>query len=191
MLGSVFVRKFLNTVKIVLLPWWVVLGLWWGIPVAAQPESPNGCPEELAPLWAKFLTDLPNYANRVLYRSRSGDREGGSHYILTAGKPEFDPLPLPSPQSDLADTRTRGTEEVRQVFFTTLERQYRNGRSRRLQQYHWAFLAPTSNGWRLIVMFSRTGGLSQESSNLTPVRNTSHSAIAEAIRLWLRDRCRY
>lgn len=187
MLGSEFVRKF---PKIARQPW-LVVALMAGLtmPVRAQPAQDSTCPDRVAPLLENILTDLPGYANRESYRARSGDRS--THYMLVAGKPEFEPLPLPGPQSNLADTRTHGTEDVRQVFFTTLERQYQNGQSQRLQQYHWAFLAPTSDGWRLIFMFSRTGGPSQETSNLSPIRHSSHSAIAEAIRLWLRDHCRF
>jgi hypothetical protein len=187
MLGNEFVRKF---PKIARWPW-LVVALMAGLtmPVRAQPAEDSACPDRVAPLLEKILTDLPEYANREFYRAVSGDRS--THYMLVAGRPEFDPLPLPGPQSDLADTRTSATEDVRQVFFTTLERQYQNGRSLRLQQYHWAFLAPTSDGWRLILMFSRTGGSSPDTDHLSPIRNSSHSAIAEAIRLWLRDNCRF
>jgi hypothetical protein len=74
----------------------------------ATPPQPyaialNGstCPENLEALIGQMLPDLPGYANRVLRREPTLDQRGATRespflkiYVITAGNPEFEPLPL-------------------------------------------------------------------------------------------------
>lgn len=51
------------------------------------------CPENLEALIAQMLPDLPGYANRVLRREPLGNQADVKIYVITAGNPEFEPLP--------------------------------------------------------------------------------------------------
>lgn len=158
------------------------------IVLATRPENgefirpPVHCPTELAALVPLLLRDLPGYANRVNQRAYTGhlttDVPG---YVLVAGRPNHEPLPLTSRQfTPLQDDTTT------QVFFTTLERQYAAGEAVKLQHYHWVFLTPTEMGWQLVMMFSTIGDVPANEPP-TPPQNTSQGVIAQAMRLWLRD----
>jgi hypothetical protein len=137
------------------------------------------------------MIDLPNYANRIIQRSRHlSDKVDLFPYILVAGKPEFNPLPLnpffTDPQKESAG--------VEQVFFTTLERQYLNQKAIELQEFHWLFLTKAQSGWQLVTMFSQTGKPpgkgSAARSNKTEVlqrRESSDSAVGVGVKDWLRD----
>ena len=142
------------------------------------------CPADLESLTSVMLKDLPSYANRVIQRSRRLNRNiKSSEYVIVAGKPEFEPLPLTNSQYDPVFQKSS-----EQVFFTTLERQYLRGKIVERQNYHWLFLSQTPSGWRLVTIFSRWGFPSKDKQPLPP-RETSNGFIAKALRLWLRD-CR-
>lgn len=148
--------------------------------VAVSAAKRVACPAEVEPLIALMLRDLPGYANRIILRSTRRYALSSRNSVLTAGRPEFAPLPLKpgsleSPTSDL-----------RQVFITTLEQQTTAGEAVNLQQYHWLFLAKTQRGWQLALMFSRTGPY-PAGQPPTPPRESSQGAIGQAIRIWLRD----
>jgi hypothetical protein len=157
--------------------------------LSAQPEQPTSppirpkgqCPTQLEALMPLLLRDLPDYANRVSQRAytnyRTSERPG---YVLLAGRPEYEPLPLPSKEY------VSSTAGVSQIFFTTLERQYFSGEAFRLQNYHWLFLTRTENGWRFVLMLSTLGNYPANEPP-TPPRDSSEGVIAQAIRLWLRD----
>ena len=141
----------------------------------------NACPQDLETVVALLLEDLPGYANRVIQRSRSsGDRET---YIIMAGRPEFAPL-------ELSSTRPLppSPDAPKQVFFTTLEQSFEEERAIARENYHWLFLAPAPDGWRMATIFTRYGSL-QKDRPPSPPRETSNGAIGQAVRLWLRD-CR-
>ncbi|NJL22855.1 MAG: hypothetical protein HC895_21790 [Leptolyngbyaceae cyanobacterium SM1_3_5] len=151
-----------------------------------QPIRPSiDCPADLPTLTILLLRDLPSYANRVTQRSFTGLDVAASRpgYVLVAGRPEFEPLSL-GPGEYLPTIETA----PQQIFFTTLERQYVNNRSIYLQHYHWVFLSQESDGWWLVTMRSQIGDLPADQPP-TPPQDTSDGAIAQAIRLWLRD-CR-
>ena len=131
-----------------------------------------------------MLPDLPSYANRVIQRSRRRHRSTNSiSYIILAGKPEFQPLPLPNRQYSPVFPDT-----TQQVFFTTLERQYSRDRAVDLQNFHWLFLTQTESGWRLAMLYSQLASLHPGDPPLPP-QETSKGVIGQAISLWLRD-CR-
>ena len=153
------------------------------------------CPDDLETLIQPLLRDLPSYANRVIQRSRLRGVSYESSYVILAGRPEFEPLPLGPGRSEPAissasESKQAGSSEddTRQVFITTLERNYSSGQAVQLQHYHWLFLSKTESGWRLAMMFSRLGSYPAGNPPLPP-RDNSNGAIAEAISTWLRD-CR-
>jgi hypothetical protein len=140
------------------------------------------CPADLETLVDRLLQDLPSYANRVIVRSHfSPNTNTPPGYalpqIILAGRPEFEPLPL-----NFEDALP---ENASQVFITTLERQYRGGKPVEIEQYHWLFFIKTANGWELAKIVSRFG----TAADIRPLlgQDSEKSAIAEAIRLWLRD----
>lgn len=153
-------------------------------PTQALPKRETACPSDIQTLMTRMLKDLPSYSNRVAQRSRIGDRNVEIYnYLLIAGNPEFEPLPLSNLQyeSELPD-------ETQQVFFTTLERQYTPKEAILLQNYYWLFLTPTSEGWRLVLLFSQLADLEQGDLPLPP-QDAMNGAIGQGIKLWLKD-CR-
>lgn len=154
------------------------------LPLAASPApAPRArCPEQLNDLIALMLPNLPSYANRVNQRAFDLDRNPNlPGYVLLAGRPEFMPLSLgPGEYLPVAESQPD------QVFFTTLERQYVDGKAVELQVHHWLFLTRIESGWRLVMLFS---ALRSDAADpvAAPPQDSSQGAIAQAIRLWLRD----
>ena len=148
-------------------------------------RPPMVCPQDVETLTAGLLRDLPSYANRVARRTLGttpDDTQFGT--VLLAGRAEFEPLPIEALAFEpVADDATQ------QVFFTTLERRYLDGETMRQEQYHWLFLVPTVNGWRLTLMFSRLGPADHPARPPTPPQESSDGIMGQAVRLWLRD-CR-
>ncbi len=149
----------------------------------------NSCSnQDLATLTTRLMRDLPAYFNRATQRARRLDRSVQVYsYMLVAGKPDFQPLPLKS-WTDEADKSANEKNGVEQIFFTTLERQYVKGKAVQLQGFHWLFLTKTESGWRVAMMYSQTGGYPKQKPP-TPPRESSDSAVAQGIKTWLRD-CR-
>jgi hypothetical protein len=144
--------------------------------------------QDIKTLTSQLLRDLPEYANRTSQRARKLSRSTDLYtYVLVVGQPEFEPLTTDPgvyrPKSPQADG-----EEVQQVFFTTLERQYLSDRAIELQGFHWAFFTQTEDGWRLATMFTRIGTRTSKRPP-TPPAETSDGIIGQAIETWLRD-CR-
>lgn len=144
-------------------------------------ETPN-CPTDLETLTASLLKDLPNYANRVIQRTQDLN-QASDNYIISAGKADFVPLNLPKIQYEPIDSQS-----PEQLFFTVLERHYRDRQVREIETYHWLFLTPTDSGWRMVMLFSRFGNEAKMRPP-TPPRETSNGIIGQGVRLWLRD-CR-
>jgi hypothetical protein len=143
------------------------------------------CPDDVEVLVDQLLTDLPNYANRVLSKSRPLELARNSrNYVLIAGQPEFEPLTL---SGGYRPTETE-VAPPQQLFFTTLERIYLGNEVSQVQNYHWLFLTQTNSGWRVVTMYSRIGSSERNRPPLPPTES-SNGAIGRGIRLWLRD-CR-
>ncbi|BAY86731.1 hypothetical protein NIES267_62420 [Calothrix parasitica NIES-267] len=144
--------------------------------------------QDITTLTTKLLRDLPAYFNRATQRARRLDRPVEVYsYMLLAGKPDFEPLPLRS-WTDEGDKSVNGTEGVEQIFFTTLERQYVKGKAVQLQGFHRLFLTKTESGWRMSMIYSQTGGYPKQKPP-TPPRESSNTAVGQGIKTWLRD-CR-
>ena len=148
----------------------------------------EACPDDLEILISLMIKDLPNYANRVIQRSRSLERtDDDSRYVVLAGNPEFEPLTLGPGQYNPNATVVE-EEQPQQVFLTTLERQYIGAKALESQSFHWLFLTQTSDGWRLAMMFTQIGYSSLEHPPMPP-QESSNWIIGQAVNLWLRD-CR-
>lgn len=149
---------------------------------SSEPEF--SCPQDVKQLTSLLLRDLPNYSNRVIQRTQRENREAGiRNFIITASKPEFEPLGLPRIQYNPIDDRN-----PEQVFFTVLERQYNNNKVESIQTYHWLFLTQTDLGWQPVIMFSRFGN-SEAMKPPAPPRETTNGIIGQGVQLWLKD-CR-
>ncbi|HBL62685.1 MAG TPA: hypothetical protein DDZ80_31210 [Cyanobacteria bacterium UBA8803] len=146
------------------------------------------CPADVETLTSLLLRDLPSYANRAIQRARRLDRSVDEFsYVVLAGRPEFEPLTL-GPGQYNSTASAAEVEPPQQVFLTTLERQYRDGKAIEFQTFHWLFLTQTDSGWRLAMMFTRIGSASPGRPP-TPPRESSNSIIGQAVNTWLRD-CR-
>lgn len=161
------------------------------IPPTAQSITTNlspSCPSDIETLTSLLLRDLPSYGNRIIQRARRLDRSVDQFsYIILAGRPEFEPLPLNSGQSNLSAFIT-DPNPPQQLFFTTLERQYHGGKAIESQNFHWLFLTHTESGWHLVMIFTQLGATSPGFPP-TPPRESSNSIIGQGVTIWLRD-CR-
>lgn len=159
-------------------------------PSIASPSPPlrppnTACPEAVEALMTGLVRDVPSYANRVASR-QLGANDAGFGTVLVAGRAEFEPLDI---SDRLFDSGFYDPDEIQQVFFTTLERQYTETEQVQLQQFHWLFLTQADDGWRLVLMFSRLGTVGDQLRPPTPPEESSNGIIGQAVRLWLRD-CR-
>ena len=142
-------------------------------------NSPTICTQDLNQLTEQMLIDLPDYTNRVMRRAQTLDRSDLQvRHVIVASKPEFYPIPLPQRQY----TRVF-TDSPTQIFFTTLERRYIQEKPVETQGFHWLFLVETQQGWDFLLLLSSN----QSEQVSTPPRESNQTAIASAIRLWLRD----
>ncbi len=171
-------------------------------PVYLRPSE--ACPADYETLVTSLLRDLPQYANLVAARSfrspmvsPAPDTENPATpavpaptgTMLIASQPDFEPIDL----TDRAFGAGLDPEsDIRQVFFTTLERQYLSDQVVSLQQFHWLFLVQAEGGWRSALIYSSLGGDPASplaDQRLTPPQESSQGVVGQAVRLWLRD-CR-
>lgn len=145
-------------------------------------EEIKGCNLDLETLGDRLLADLPAYSNRVIRRAQNLDRSDWQiRYIIAASQPDFQPLPLAERQY------TRVIEDQpTQLFFTTLERIYKDQQPVEIQNYHRLFLGSSNQGWQMLRLVSSFGG-SDTSQPPAPPRDSNHTAVGQAIRLWIRD----
>lgn len=146
----------------------------------SRSSNEGHCQQPLTELMPPLLEALPSYTNRVMQRSQIGGVPLRT-YILIAGNADFDPLPLAQQQ-----WQTEVLDTTKQVFFTTLERSYTDQRAIASQNFYWAFFVPTEQGWQLALLYQQLGGSSPDQPT-SPRRDASTGAIAQGIRLWLRD----
>ena len=150
------------------------------------------CPNNLEELANSLVTDIPDYANRVIQRSRifSHSLEFFPIYVITAGKPELNPLELNQTQYK-SDIKSSSDDDVKQVFFTTLERQYSShNRIITTQNFHWLMLTETPQGWKMVLLLTKLGypdDFSTQNFISSPPRDSSKSIIGQSVQLWLRD----
>ncbi|WP_373542216.1 hypothetical protein [Chamaesiphon sp.] len=143
---------------------------------------PNTCPEQLDTLANLLVRDLPSYANRIIQtRRKRTDKVYSS--IEIASRPELQPLDILSREYTPNFPQAAPT----QIFVTTLERQYTGVRSAQLQQFHWLFIAKTRLGWRLVNIYTRTGGFPLANNLISPPVESSKTIVGTAVAIWLND----
>ncbi|WP_373545329.1 hypothetical protein [Chamaesiphon sp.] len=143
---------------------------------------PNTCPEQPDRLANLLVRDLPSYGNRIMQQRRKRTDKLYSS-IEIASVPELQPIEILSREYTPQFPQSAPT----QVFVSTLERQYTGLRSAQLQQFHWLFIAKTRLGWRLVNIYTRTGGFPLANNLITPPIESSNTIVGEAIRIWLND----
>lgn len=147
--------------------------------------SPNSrCPLELNKLLAELAVHLPAYANRVIMRSPPTNhlQDLPTSVILATSLP-----PETLPISEHLPTDLPTGDDIYLGFIVTRERLYSNNRMLVIQRYHWLFMRSTPKGWELVKMLSKSDPYPGYRILPQPW-DSSQSAIARAIRLWLRDR---
>jgi len=137
--------------------------------------STQSCGEDFEPLIEEMVRDFPGYANRSLQRHRDRFEPYPIPSVITVGKPDFEPLPLPFGEEI--------PENSRQVFLTSLERIYQGLTIVDREVYYWLFLTETDQGWELVLLLSAMA----DGERLVRLPEHREGAISEAVRLWLRD----
>jgi hypothetical protein len=150
--------------------------------VSTVASAPDICPERVDSLTNLLVRDLPSYGNRIVQKRRNRTDKVYSS-ILTASVPDLQPIAIVSREYPSRFPQAAPT----QVFITTLENQYTGTKSAQLQQFHWLFLAKTQQGWRLVNIYSRTGGFPLADKLISPPIESSKTIIGEAVRIWLND----
>ena len=181
----------------------------------AQPSTLHCPPGDLSVLVTQLMLDLPSYSNRVIQRSRRlGD--SSTLYLLLAGQPEIQPVSLEALADDPKRSRlpvdeakrNAPAEEIYQIFFTTLERQYSrssapasppveqalNQAAPLFQQFHWLILArrqdktaSPSAPWQIISLRSQLAPYPSGDDLLAPARDSRSGSVGQGIVVWLRD----
>lgn len=144
--------------------------------------APNTCPAKLASLTNVLARDLPGYTNRIIQQRRKRTDLVYSS-MITVSMPDLRPIESFSREYPARFPQAAPT----QVFISTLERQYTGTKSAQLQQFHWLFLANTRLGWRLVNMYSQTGGSPGADTPVAPPIESSKTIVGEAISVWLND----
>jgi hypothetical protein len=165
----------------------LIFGDYKQVDASPKRSSTSICSQQnIETLTSNLLRDLPSYANRTTQRARRLSRKVDVFsYFIFAGKPNFTPLPL-NPYGMSSSPVESADEQIDQVFFTTLERQYTAGKAIELQQFHRLLLTKTNSGWRKVMMFTQTGNYPATKSP-TPPRESSDGAVGQAVDIWLRD----
>ncbi len=147
--------------------------------IISPPKKNPSCPTDLETLIAQILPQLPSYANRVMHRSNTTKRNPKLNYIVKAERlEELEPLPF--------EVEFQNADEIYPVFLTTSERRYEQDELIKIQKDHWLFLRKSIQGWELAQMFSQSSSYPQYGLYSLP-GESSNSAVAQAIRLLLRD----
>lgn len=125
-----------------------------------------------------LLPALPSYTNRVLQRSPEVGLGEKSSYVISAQGLTQPPFSL--------ETELTKQQNLSSVYLMTWERRYRHQTAFSIQRYHWLFLRQTPQGWEVVKLFSQSGPYPGYKLFPEPM-DTTKGAMAEAIRLWLRD----
>jgi hypothetical protein len=123
----------------------------------------QACSPNFADLTIALSQDLHHYLNR------SYTKFGIKTYAQVVSFPDREPLPIRDPDP-----------QVKQLFLTITHRQ--SGELSLQNQTYWLFWVDTPQGWKLAMAFTRVG--------TAPPIDVSDGAVADAVRTWLRDKCR-
>ncbi|NEZ64040.1 hypothetical protein D0962_14790 [Leptolyngbyaceae cyanobacterium CCMR0082] len=154
-----------------------------------EPESDTpyirpqaSCPQDFAALSTLLIRDIPSYTNRILQSSVADIRSAyRPAYVITASQPDRVPLEI---KDRVYTTLPDDGQDLQQLFFTTLERQYSESEAISISHFHWLFLAPDEAGWQMVFMFS---AIEAEDENLLPPRDSSQGSVGQAVQRWLQD----
>ncbi|MBT9312724.1 hypothetical protein [Leptothoe kymatousa] len=152
--------------------------------VPAFIRSQRACPQDFETVSTLLVRDIPSYANRII-QSTVADIATAYRpaYVITANQPERAPLDI---NERVYTTSPHSGQTLRQLFFTTLERQYSGLDATAINHFHWLFLAPSETGWQMVFMFSAIG---DGDNTLLPPRDSSQGSVGQAVQRWLID-CR-
>jgi hypothetical protein len=140
--------------------------------------SEPGCLMTVDALINPLVQALPSYTNRVLQRSPEVGLGEKSGYVISATGLTQAPFVL---NTELIDQNNLSS-----IYLVTRERRYRNQKVFNVKRYHWLFLRHTPHGWEVVKLFSQSGPYPGYKLFPEPM-DTTKGAMAEAIRLWLRD----
>ncbi|EKU99543.1 hypothetical protein Lepto7375DRAFT_1600 [Leptolyngbya sp. PCC 7375] len=147
-------------------------------------RSQASCPQDFEALSTLLIRDIPSYTNRILQSSVADIRSAyRPAYVVTASQPDRVPLEI---KDRVYTTLPDDSQDLQQLFFTTLERQYSGLEATSISHFHWLFLVPDEAGWQMVFMFS---AIEAEDENLLPPRESSQGSVGQAVRRWLQD-CR-
>ncbi len=140
------------------------------------------CPADFDTVATLLVRDIPSYTNRIL-QSSVADIPSAYRpaYVITANQPELSPLDI---TDRVYTTSASSGEPLRQLFFTTLERQYTGLKASAINHFHWLFLSPDEDGWQMVFMFS---AIEAENEVQLPPRDSSQGSVGQAVRRWLTD----
>ncbi|MGD1953169.1 MAG: hypothetical protein ACFB14_26515 [Leptolyngbyaceae cyanobacterium] len=145
-------------------------------------RSPTACPQDFDTLTNLLVRDIPSYTNRILQSSVADIPTAyRPTYIIAANHPERVPLEI---KDRVYTTNSSDSEPLRQLFFTTLERQYSGLETTSVSHFHWLFLAPSDDGWEMVFMFS---AIEADDSVQQPPRDSSQGSVGQAVKRWLTD----
>lgn len=153
-----------------------------------QHSAPK-CDHSWESLTQSLTKDIADYGNRVIQSSRifPNLKNFLPTYIVTTGIPDTESLPLNN--FSQRDFPSSDNQEIKQLFLTTLERQYPSGnRIIETQNFHWLIFTLTPQGWHLVKAMTRFGYPQSEGDfSISPPRDTTNGIIGQAVNLWLRD----
>ena len=163
-------------------------GLGLSLLLASSQPAPirpaTACPQDLEVLAGLLVRDLPVYTNRVLQRSVADlSKDYRPAYVIAASLPETAPLDI---LDQVYTTDPAAAAQTRQLFFTTLARQYDGLEATLVRHFHWLFLAPDADGWYLAFMFSQ---IEVPGEPMMPPRDSTRGSVGQGVATWLRD-CR-
>ena len=148
-------------------------------------KNDRQCPQDLETLANLLTADISDYGNRVIQKSSifSHELDFLPTYIITASKAELEPL-----SASESTLQTSNNDNIKQIFFTSLERQYSNSQTViEAENYHWLILINQNGQWQLVESFTRFGYPNSEKKVISPIRNSTNGVIGQAVKLWLKD----
>ncbi|MGB3533484.1 MAG: hypothetical protein WBA13_08195 [Microcoleaceae cyanobacterium] len=148
------------------------------VSTASSAYGDQGCIAVADSLVNPLVQALPSYTNRVLQRSPEVGLGEKSNYVISAQGLTQAPFSL--------ETELVQQKDLSSLYIMTRERRYRNQTVFNVERYHWLFLRHTPKGWEVVKLFSQSGPYPGYKLFPDP-SDTTKGAMAEAIRLWLRD----
>lgn len=135
-----------------------------------------------------IMKNIPNYSNRVIQRGSifSHSLNFLPTYIITVNQGKTTPSDFDL--TSFPPIKYQPKEEIKQLFFSTKERQYSNSQQIiETENFHWLIFTDTPEGWRLVMAMTRFGYPSPQGFITSPPKDTTNGVIGQAVNLWLRD----